>query len=194
MDFSSWWSSMTLMEQIYWGMAIPFTLFFILQLILTFFGGDVPEDGGADFDVETDDGISFQFLTIKNLIAFFTIFSWTGITCLDSGYSNLISIVISTIAGIIMMLIVSSIFYFLAKADESGTLNIQKAVGAVGEVYMRLEKNRGNIGQVQIQVQGSLRTLDALTDDEEDLGFGSVVSVTEVLNENILVVTKSKLG
>jgi len=194
MDFSAWWSEMTLLEQIYWGLALPFTLFFILQLILTFFGSDVPEDGGADFDVETDDGIPFQFLTIKNLIAFFTIFSWTGITCLDSGYSNFNAIIVSLIAGIIMMLIMSSIYYFLAKADESGTLNIQKAVGAVGEVYLRLEKNRGNIGQVQVQVQGSLRTLDALTDDEEDLAFGAVVTVTKVLNENILVVTKSKLA
>ena len=66
-DFSGWWNALELLEKIYWAIAIPFSLFFLLQLVLTFFGGDVPEDGGADFDVETDDGVGFQFLTLKNL-------------------------------------------------------------------------------------------------------------------------------
>ena len=191
-DFSGWWDSLEILEMIYWGMGIPFTTFFILQLILTFFGGDVPEDGSADFDVETDDGVGFQFFTLKNLVAFFTIFAWSGIASLDSGLSNGLAIIISFTSGIAMMLLMGGIFYFLAKATESGTLKMKNAIGAVGEVYMQIKEKRGNIGKVQIQVQGTLRTLDALTDDGEDLKQGTVVSVIDIANNNLLIVTKSK--
>ena len=181
-----------MLEKIYWAIAIPFSLFFLLQLVLTFFGGDVPEDGGADFDVETDDGVGFQFLTLKNLVAFFAIFAWTGIACLDSGLSNGLSIVISIVAGIAMMLIMGTLFYFLAKATESGTLQMKNAIGSIGEVYLEIKANRGNIGKVQIQVQGTLRTLDALTDDDNPLKQGAVVIVTEIASNNIMIVTLSK--
>ena len=191
-DFPGWWEALELLEKIYWGIAIPFTIFFFLQIALTFFGGDVPEDGGADFDVETDGGIGFQFFTLKNLVAFFTIFAWAGIACLDSGLSNGTSIVVSFISGVTMMGIMGGIFYLLGKATESGTLKMKNAIGAVGEVYLELEEKRGNIGQVQVQVQGTLRTLEALTDDIENLKQGAVVTVTDIINNNILLVTKSK--
>jgi len=190
-NFPEWWDALELLEQIYWGIAIPFTLFFLIQVVLTFFGGDVPEDGSADFDIETDGGIGFQFFTLKNLVAFFTIFAWSGIASLDSGLSNFISIIISFSSGLIMMFIMGGIFYLLGKASESGTLILKNAVGAVGEVYMDLKNNRGNIGKVQVQVQGTLRTLEAITDDSEDLKQGIVVTVTGIANDNILIVSKS---
>ena len=191
-DFDGWWNGLQLLERIFWGIAIPFTFFFLLQLVLTFFGGDVPEDGGADFDVETDDGVGFQFFTLKNLVAFFTIFSWTGIACLDSGMGNGMSTVIAFLAGLAMMFVMGAIFYFLGKANESGTLKMNNAVGAVGEVYMEIKGKRGNIGKVQIQVQGTLRTLDAFTDDPKDLPQGTVIDVIDIANNNILIVSKSK--
>lgn len=191
-DFSDWWDALQLLEKIYWGLAIPFTTFFVLQLGLTFFGGDIHHDGSADMDVETDDGIGFQFFTLKNLVAFFTILAWSGIACLDSGLSDGLSMVISFVSGIVMMGIMASVFYFLGKANESGTLKMKNAIGAIGEVYMEIKGNRGNIGQVQVQVQGTLRTLEALTDENEDLNPGMVISVVDIANNNILIVKKSK--
>ncbi len=192
-DISSWWESLQSLEQIYWGFAVPFTFFFIIQLVLTFFGGDIPDDSSVDVDIETDDGIGFQFFTVKNLVAFFTIFAWTGIACLDSGLSNGLSILISVIAGLMMMLIMGGMFYFMDKADSSGTLKMKNAIGMVGEVYLEVKALRGNIGQVQVKVQGTLRTLEAVTDDEQDLKAGSVVTVSALVNDNLLIVTKNKL-
>lgn len=191
-NFPEWWQSLELLQQIYWGIAIPFTVFFVLQLIMTMFGGDIDHHGSTDMEIEADDGIGFQFFTLKNLIAFFTIFGWTGIASLDSGLSNGVSIAISMVSGIIMMLIMGGIFYFLGKANESGTLKMKNAIGGIGEVYMLIKGSRGNIGQVQIQVQGTLRTLEAITDDEEDLIPGNVITVVAIANNNILIVEKSK--
>jgi fucose 4-O-acetylase-like acetyltransferase len=187
-EFTSWWEGLTLSLKIYWALAIPFTVFFILQLILSFFGGDVPDDT-PDNEVEADTGIAFQFFTLKNLIAFFSIFGWTGIACIDSGLSETTSLIIAVMAGLIMMTIMASIFYFLGKASANGTLQMKNAVGGIGEVYLTIKGKRGGIGKVQITVQGSLRTLDAMTDDEVDIPTGNVITVTQVLNETILLVT-----
>jgi len=192
-NFSEWWDALQTIEKIYWGVAVPFTLLFIIQLILTFIGGgDFDTDGSVDVDIDTDAGIGFQFLTLKNLIAFFTIFGWVGLASLDSGASNGLSILISALSGILMMAIMAAIFYFLGKSQESGTLNMNNAVGAIGEVYMVIKKNRQNIGKIQVQVQGTLRTLDAITDDNKDLNQGTVVDVLKIANNNILIVTQSK--
>lgn len=191
-NFTEWWESLDTLLRIYWGIAIPFTLFFLLQLVMTFFLGDIPDDGSVDADVETDHGIGFQFFTLKNLVAFFTIFSWTGIACLDSGLSNTLSILISMISGIIMMVIMGGIFYILGKANANGTIKMKNAIGAIGEVYMEIRGKRDNVGQVQVQIQGTLRTLEAITDDNETLNPGAVITVKGIATNNILIVTKSK--
>jgi hypothetical protein len=188
-DYSTWWEGLTLSLKIYWALAIPFTLFFVLQLLWSFFGGgDLPDDT-PDAEVETDTGIAFQFLTLKNLIAFFTVFAWTGIACIDSGLSDGLSVMISLMAGLLIMVIMASLFYFIGKASADGTMKFTKAIGGIGEVYLTMQGKRGSVGKVQINVQGALRTLEAITDDEEDIPTGRVVTVKEIINNHILLVT-----
>jgi membrane protein implicated in regulation of membrane protease activity len=189
-QYAGWWETLTLLQKIYWSLAVPFTLFFLLQMLMTLIGGgDAGDDMSTDAEIDADTGIPFQFLTLKNFVAFFAIFSWTGIACLDSGVSEGWSIVFGTIAGVIMMLMMASIFYFLSKADESGNLKISNAKGKLGEVYLTVEKKRNSVGQIQIKVQGSLRTLEAITDDDTDIKTGKVVKVSDVIDNNLLVVT-----
>ena len=85
----------------------------------------------------------------------------------------------------------AGLFYFFSKLTESGNMNIQNAIGNVGEVYMRIEGGRGNIGKVLIKVQGSLRELEAITDDPDDLPMGAVINVKDVVSDNLLLVSKN---
>ena len=190
-DFSMWWDAKPVIEQIYWGIAIPASLIFLIQTVMTFIGADIDSDTDVDVEVDGDHGIGFQFFTLKNLVAFFTIFSWTGIACLDSGYSNGTSVLISIIAGLAMMVMMAAIFYFFSRLTDSGTMSLSNAIGNIGEVYLPVEANRNNIGKISIKVQGSYRELDAITDDEKDLVVGSVIEVTDLLNDSILIITKS---
>ncbi|RKQ51510.1 hypothetical protein BXY85_2537 [Roseivirga pacifica] len=189
-NFSEWWSNLDTVHQIYWGLAIPFSLIFLIQMVLTFVGGEVDIDGDPDFDVEHDTGGGFHFFTLKNFIGFFTIFSWAGIASLDSGYSVETTLIISTLSGLLMMTIMASLFYGFSKLTDSGTMNINNAKGGIGEVYLLIKANRGNVGKVSIKVQGSLRELEAITDDDNDITSGSVITVKEVINNNILLVSK----
>lgn len=193
LTISESWQSLMLIEKIYWCIAIPFSVLFIIQIILTFFGGDmdgIEADGDSDVSIESDHGIDFQFITLKNLVAFFTIFGWTGIACLDGGLSVGKSVLISAIAGFVMMAIMASIVYFMGKLSDDGTLRLKSAIGKVGSVYLTIPAKRGGMGQVQVKVQG-LQTLDAMTDSEEDIKTGAVIEIVEILNDEILVVKPS---
>ena len=182
---------MSTLEQTYWVIALIGSVIFFIILILTFIGG-----GDADMDADAtefeadDGGVGFQFFTFKGLVGFFTIFGWTGITCLDAGLSNAITLVISFVAGLIMMVVITLLFYWLHKMTESGTLKMKNAVGAIGEVYLPIGANRATMGKIQIKVQGSLRELEAITDENEELKTGTIVKVTKIVSAEILLVQK----
>ncbi|RXP59478.1 hypothetical protein EC396_05360 [Lutibacter sp. HS1-25] len=182
---------MSTLEQTYWIIALIGSFIFLIIFIVTFIGGgDTDMEADAN-DFEADDGgVGFQFFTFKGIVAFFTIFGWTGITCLDSNLSTTVTIIISVIAGLIMMFLTSLLFYWMHKLAESGTLKVKNAVGVICEVYLPIGAKRSKMGKVQIKVQGSLRELEAITDEDEDLKTGSMVKVTEIVSAEILLVEK----
>ena len=182
---------MKTIEQIYWIFALPSSLIFLVILVLTFMGGDLDDAGGVDADINADEGIGFQFFTLKNLVGFFTVFSWIGLACIDSDMSIGMTFVISFVSGLLMMVVMASLFMLMGKLVDSGTMNINNAIGGVGEVYLPIGGNKGNFGKVQITIQGALRTIQAMTEGEEDLSVGTIVEVKDVINNNILVVSKS---
>lgn len=185
----TWFAALTAFEKIYWIIAIASSIVLLVLIIMTFVGGDVDDlSGDVDVDIEGDTGIDFQFLSFKNLMGFFTIFGWVGISCLDNGYSKVLTVIISVICGLLMMLAMASLFYYLSKLQSSGTLKLKNALDQIGEVYLTIGANRSKIGKVSISVQGTLRELDALTEEERDLHQGDVVKVKKVTQNGILIV------
>jgi hypothetical protein len=180
---------MSTLEQTYWGFALLGSVVFLIIFILTFIGGgDADMDADAS-DFEADDGgVGFQFFTFKNIVAFFTIFGWTGVTCIDNDLSTGLTLILSIIAGLLMMVLTSSLFFWMHKLAESGTLKMKNAIGVIGEVYLPIGAKRSKMGKVQIKVQGSLRELEAITDNEEELKTGTMVKVTKIVSAELLLV------
>ncbi len=189
--FNEWWSSLDLSQKVYWCIAIPFSLIFIFQTIMTIIGtGETDQldaTGDGDSLVGDDSGIPFQFISLKNLVAFFTIFGWTGIAALSSGWSTGVTLTVSFIAGLLMMLVMATIFYYMNKLTEDGSFKIRNTIGKSGSVYLSIPANREGTGKVQINVQG-FQTLDAITDSDTEIKTGSVITVTDVINGNLLLV------
>ncbi len=208
---TEWWNSFSSFEQVFWYIAIPFTVILFIQMILTFAGmggtdadighADIPDadmdthidsvhdydSGGNDFDMEP----AFHFFTIRNFIAFFTLFGWAGIAAFENGMNRTWTIVIAIMAGLFAMLIVASLFYFMGKlVDSGGALNLKNALNKVGNVYIPIKANSGSIGKVQMNIQGSLRELQAMTKGSEDLQTGTVVKVVGIASNSILIVEK----
>lgn len=185
----NWFAALSVFEKIYWTTALISSAIFIVLIILTIIGGDADDMGGdVDAEVDGDSGIGFQFLSFKNLMGFFTIFGWSGIACLDNNLSTSLTVIISVICGLLMMTAMASLFYYLAKLQSSGTLKMKNALNQVGEVYLTVGAKRSSIGKVSINVQGTLRELEALTDEKNDLVQGNVVQVNEVTDNGILIV------
>lgn len=184
-----WFETLSLFEKIYWIVAVISSLILLVLLILTLLGGDSDNpDGGVDAEIESDTGIHFQFLSFKNLMGFFTIFGWSGIACLQADLAKFSVISVSIVCGLLMMLAMASLFYYLAKLQSSGTLVLKNAIDQVGEVYLTIGANRSKMGKVSVKVQGTLRELDALTEEPTNLYQGNVVRVKAVTDNGILIV------
>ena len=196
-DFPTWWDGLAVLSKVYWIIAFPSSLIFLIQLIMTFIGGDVDHDMDGDFDGDMDGGdfdhdIGFHFITFKNMIAFFTLFAWSGLASIEGGLGTVITIIVSTASGLIMMVIMASLFYYISKLSHSATMDIKNAIGQTGDVYLTVPSKKSGIGKVQVNVQGQLRTLDAMTEDTEDIKSNSIVEVAEIISGNILLVKRAR--
>ncbi len=193
LDISTWWQGAPFFEKIFWVIAILFSALFLVQAIMSFTGDGDSAEGDADASVIDDDGIGYQFFTIKNLVAFFTVFGWTGIAFIKGGMSKGLTIGAAVLAGTLMVAIMAFLFRSMSKLKHSGTLEISNALNKIGETYLFIPAQRNGYGKVHIKVQGSLQELQAITDDEKDIPTGKLVKVVEILNNNILIVS-SKLS
>lgn len=183
-----WFFDLDIFSKIYWLIALIGSLVFVFIMITSFMGMDGADDLDVDGDIDADGGIGFQFITFKNLVGFFTIFGWSGIACLEAGFSKPLTIVISIFCGLVMMAIMAAMFYYMTKLNDSGTLNYKNALWEIGEVYLTVGANRSSMGKVSVRVQGTLRELEALSDSPIPLKSGTVVQVVDLTSNGILIV------
>ncbi|MFB2120643.1 hypothetical protein [Parapedobacter sp. 2B3] len=191
LSITTWWQALGGTEKFFWAVALLFSFLFVMQTIFAFIGGGDDDGAFGDSDeyVDGDGGIDYQFFTIKNFITFFTVFGWVGLGCLKSGLPIGQVVIWSTVSGVAIVLIMFYLFSRMAKLRSSGTLRIQNALHKQAETYLRIPAVRSGYGKVHIRVQGSLRELRALTDDEDDIPTGRPVTVVGIVNESILLVT-----
>jgi hypothetical protein len=186
------WSEVGIFEQVFWVITIPATVIFLVLLVLTVLGSDADVDVDTDVDAGIADGdtIPFQFLSLKNIVAFFAVFGWSGVGFINAGLPSWLVILLATICGLVMMIAMGALFYFMSKLAESGTLKMKNAIGKLGEVYLVIPAKRNGMGKVQLNVQGSIRTLDAITDEPETIPTSSIIQVIDVIDDQILLVKK----
>ncbi len=192
LSFFPVWSELDLMSQVYWTITAPATLVFLFLVVISIFGSDVDSDVPTEFDhpLADGDGIPFQLLSLKNIVGFFTMFGWSGLGFISAGLAVWLVILLSFLCGFAMMLAMALLFYFMSKLVESGNMNIKNAMGRTGEVYLPIPAKRQAMGKVQITVQGTLQTLDAISDDPEIIPTSTLVQVTDVINNQILLVRR----
>ncbi|NCB08610.1 MAG: hypothetical protein EOM73_10640, partial [Bacteroidia bacterium] len=95
------WTQVGLLEQVFWVVTIPATVVFLILLALTIFGGDA--DTGVDVDSDVDSGLAdgdsipFQFISLKNIVAFFAVFGWSGIGFVKAGMAPWMVILLAVV-------------------------------------------------------------------------------------------------
>lgn len=199
-----WWAAKSGFEQLFWYCALPASVILLIQMALTFMGmsGDEIGDAGdmdgvgdgdigdmdGDADVETDGGGVFPFFTFRNFVAFFTMFGWTGVMMVNNGYGTLSTIMAAVGAGLVMMAMISLLYYSMSKMTSSGgTYNLKQALGMEGTVYIKVPKGRAGSGRINVEINNQVRELDAITESPEDLVSGTVVRISKITNNKLVV-------
>lgn len=181
---------MLTLEKIYLYLAIPASLILVVQTLMTIFGlsGEIDVDFDGDGDVDVSGGSHMTLFSVRNIVAFFTFFGWSGLWLLSKGIPVYLTIILSVIIGIVFVMISMSIFLMVSKMQRNGTLNLENALDQIGEVYIPIPPNRQGAGKIMITVQGSLRELEAITDETTAIKTGSKVKVIAVFGSNQLLI------
>lgn len=167
----------------FWFIAIPTSLIFTIQTILTFIGIDSFD--GVDF--EFDSHTSFHPFSLRNLINFLLGFSWTGISFYSTISNRILLVVLALAVGIIFVVLFFLIIKQLQKLTEDNTFKIINTLNKTAEVYLTIPENKKGKGKIMISVNGSFHELEAMTENNT-IPSGSTVKVVRIENDNILIV------
>jgi hypothetical protein len=174
--------------KVFWFIAMPSSLIFLIQSIMTFVGLDGSDGLQADFesDLEVAQGGSHVF-SLRNLIAFLLGFSWTGISFYDSLPNPGLLIGTSVAVGTAFVLLYFFIIKKIQQLSEDNTFDIKRAIGKNGEVYLMIPGNNSGKGLVQVSVNGTYKELKAITGGSA-IPSGSIVKIKDITSDNILLV------
>ncbi|MDR1170119.1 MAG: hypothetical protein LBK97_04715 [Prevotellaceae bacterium] len=184
------WTSLGAFEKVLWCIAIPSSVIFIIQTVLTFAGMDAHDGAGAEFDGSEGDPSPFQLFSFRNLINFLLGFSWAGISLSGNIESEALIVILSTVGGLLLVTVVMLIFYYMSRLGESGNIYSEDAIGKMAVVYVPISEKRSRAGKIQITLNGATCEFDALTDGDT-LKTGEPVIVKSVINGSMLLVSKT---
>lgn len=172
----------------FWYIALPISLFFALQTIMTFIG---LSGGETDIDSDAGDGdLPFEIFTLRNLINFLLGFSWSGISFYDSIQNKAVLIGVSLTIGLAFVGVFFILVKQILKLSENNSFKIEDTLNKTAEVYLTIPEAKSGKGKVLISVNGSFHELDAMTLSNEKIYSNSSVKVIAVEN-NLLIVEKN---
>ena len=187
MDF---FNEMEPMLRTYWFIALPASIIFILQTIMTFVGLDAGDGTSADFDGDMDGGdMPFQLFSFRNLINFLLGFGWGGICFYNTIENQGILGTVALIMGAIFLVLFFVIIRQLTKLEENNTFTLNMAIGKTGNVYLTVPENKSGSGLVQVSVNGAVRELQAITIGDR-LESGAMIRVTALESDNLVLVER----
>jgi ABC-type branched-subunit amino acid transport system permease subunit len=204
-----WWDSLSALQQVMFIIATVATSLMILLIIMMLIGMDGGEafDGDIDVDVDLDDvdGGSFgdsndvfnqesffslgglKIITIRGMLAFFSIGGWVVFMMADSApvwLAMLVGVLSGSVAAVLLALIMRAIF----RLESSGNLDYSTAIGKIATVYIRIPKNTEGKGKIMLVHQGKMIEVDAITKDINDILSKKEVKIVGLEDETTFLV------
>lgn len=132
----------------------------------------------------------FGVVTMRTVTAALAFFGLTGLAVTASGGEASSSLTAALGAGVAALFFVHWMMKSLAHLKAEGTVRIERAVGAVGNVYIKIPARKAGFGKVQIELQGRTVELAAQTEQDE-LPTGATIVVTKVLGSDAVEVARA---
>lgn len=172
----------------FWFVALPTSLIFIIQTIMTFLGVDSSDGIDADFDGNLEGADApFQLFSLRNLINFLLGFSWTGISFYSIIPNQILLITISVLVGVLFVYIFYLIIKQVQKLAEDNSFKIANTLNKTAEVYLPIPERKSGRGKVMISVNGAFHELQAMT-EQDRIPSSTLVKVVKIESDNILIV------
>jgi hypothetical protein len=176
--------------QAFWYIALPATLIFLIQSIMTFAGMDAHDGADADFNSDlSGTDTPFQLFSLRNLINFLMGFGWAGITCYNTFENKLIVTAIALLVGIGFVALFFVIIRQIQKLAEDNSFKVENALNKTCTVYLSIPAGKTGRGKIQISVNGSFQEIEAMTEGEK-IETGSTVRVVKTEGNNLVFVEK----
>ena len=199
-NFGTWWESLSGIYRFFWTTSVISSVVFIVMVILSILGGDSDADADADFDADGDaggdadmgGGMMSYILSFKTLMAFLLGASWTGLSALYQGWSIFAIALVSVLSGILMMALMAFLLSMFVKLQHDSTLEMANTIGASGVAYVTIPASGGTGGQVEILVNNSYKTFEAITDEATPIATEEPIVVADLLEGNVLLVRRAK--
>ena len=201
---TEWWESLSTLSRVLYCIAVPSTLILLLQTIFSITGiGDDADvnlsDTGDDICPNGDNGSvthvhgnfsSLRLFTLQGIVAFFAVFGWVSIAAVSGGIPGVGAVTLGFVAGFFAMYGVAKLIQISGKLAENGTVDFRNAIGETAAVYIPIPPKGEGEGKVTLTLQGRFMECSAVSNEKELLKTGTVVRVTD-LNGETLVVERS---
>ncbi len=196
-----WFDTLAGMEKVFALCSAVGGVIFLLRMGLMVLGmehggGDIDAHAdvghGVDHDGDVDDSdASFHLLSLNTVTSFIMMFGLIGLSLMKAGLAAAIwATIVAVVGGFLTMLVVAKFFRFMISMKSSGTLDINRAVGAEGTVYLTIPAE--GTGKVQVVIQERLTEFDAVSEDKVELKTGERIRVCWVVSGSLLSVKKAE--
>jgi len=174
-----------------WLMALPATLIFVIQSVMTFAGVDSHDGLSADFDGDLQNGDTpFQLFTFRNMINFLLGFSWTAISFYNIVESRAILLTLSFLVGAAFVILFFMIIRQIERLAEDNSFRITNALNKTASVYLTIPARKAGTGKIQVSVKGSFHELEAVTESEKKIETSATVRIIRIESNNLVVVER----
>ncbi|MBM3299084.1 MAG: hypothetical protein FJY85_03920 [Deltaproteobacteria bacterium] len=212
----AWWEGLTALNKGFAIAALFFTVICLWQMVSMLVGIDADshacgDHGGLDAGhVDASGGhhgidhagtseeqphhvlggdVTFTLVSLRSVVAFATLFSWSGTLYLMTGTHPILAVAYSVLWGLAAMFGVAYLLFKLLQLQEEGNVSIWDCLGEEARVYMNVPAE--GTGKVRVMVRGVLSFVNARSGTGEPLIEGTRVRVTRIVDSNTVEVVPS---
>ena len=176
------------LEIIFMMCAFLGTAFFLLLMAMMMLGDILGGvfDSVFDTDISMDSDLSFELFSIQGLAAATMMFGYVGMFTLQATDTQVYAVIAGGVAAAASMYGVGLMLKGITNLQADGTMKYDDAVGERGQVYSCIRPNES--GEVQVTVDGTLRTLTARAKDRTlHIPTGEFITVLDFIGSTLIV-------
>jgi membrane protein implicated in regulation of membrane protease activity len=146
---------------------------------------DAAHDGHADG--HHDPNWFFRVLSFRAIVASLAFFGLSGLAAHAADLGRPVTLLIAFASGATAIAVVFWIMRAMQTLQAEGTIRIERAVGKIGTVYLRIPANEAESGKVQLNLQNRTVEYLAMTSGSE-LSTGTKVEVVGIISPTTVAV------